>query len=353
MKWTYSSNRKSIVLDKVPKARKKVTATRLAGILSLNNWVTDFQMWCEITKAATPPFEDNKYTLAGKAIEGKLIQFARDNLFDLDPENVKDPEQYFGNIYKEVKYDFFKDIKVFGGMWDAVHLDENGDIDTILECKTTGRPQDWADGVPVYYKVQGLLYALLTGAKKLYFPVAFLKDEDYARPEEFVCTDDNTAIIEVDINSKIMWRNEEYTIEELVGIAEEWYDAYVETGISPAFDEEKDEVYLKILRQNAPEEDLTLDSMTNKVIQLKNAIDNIKKEQGIDDMEKELKKLQEAIKVDFMSKMGDNDMTVSYNRFELSKTTKEVLDEDKLKEEGIYDNYLTTKTTYTLRLKKE
>ena len=353
MKWTYSENRKAIVLDKVPLARKKVTATRLAGILSLNDWVTDFQMWCEITKAAALPFEDNKYTLAGKAIEPKLIQYTRDNIFDLDPENVKDPEEYWGNIYRDVKYDFFKDTKVFGGMWDAVHLDDDGKIDTIIECKTSSRPQDWTNGVPVYYKVQGLLYAYLTGAKKLYFPVSFLKDEDYARPEEFRCTAENTTIIEVPIDSKITWRGQEYGIEELLTIALEWYNAYVETGISPEFDENKDAEYLSILRKNSPAEDLSLLSMTTQAMQIEEAIKKIKEEQGVNDLEKELKKLKESIKNELLTTMPANMTTNTCNNFELSKTTKFVLDEERLKEDGIYDNYLIEQTTYTLRMKKE
>lgn len=353
MKWTYSENRKAIVLERVPIARKKVTATRLAGILSLNDWVTDFQMWCEITKAATLPFEDNKYTLAGKAIEPKLIQYTRDNIFDLDPENVKDPEEYWGNIYRDVKYDFFKDTKVFGGMWDAVHLDDDGKIDTIIECKTSSRPQDWTNGVPVYYKVQGLLYAHLTGAKKLYFPVSFLKDEDYARPEEFRCTADNTTIIEVPVNSKITWRGQEYGIEELLTIALEWYNAYVETGVSPEFDENKDSDYLSILRKNAPEEDLSLLAMTTQATQIEEAIKKIKEEQGINNLEKELKKLKESIKTELLNTMPENMTTNVCNNFELAKTTKFVLDEERLKEDGIYDNYLIEQTTYTLRMKKE
>lgn len=353
MKWTYSENRKAIVLERVPIARKKVTATRLAGILSLNDWVTDFQMWCEITKAATPPFEDNKYTLAGKAIEPKLIQYTRDNIFDLDPENVKDPEEYWGNIYRDVKYDFFKDTKVFGGMWDAVHLDDDGKIDTIIECKTSSRPQDWTNGVPVYYKVQGLLYAHLTGAKKLYFPVSFLKDEDYARPEEFRCTADNTTIIEVPVDSKITWRGQEYGIEELLEIALEWYNAFVETGVSPEFDENKDSDYLSILRKNAPEEDLSLLAMTTQAMQIEEAIKKIKEEQGINNLEKELKKLKESIKTELLTTMPENMTTNVCNNFELTKTTKFVLDEERLKEDGIYDNYLIEQTTYTLRMKKE
>lgn len=352
MDWKYGMNNKRIELPTPPKARKKITATRLAGILGLNEWTTPFQMWCEITKVAQPKFEDNQYTLAGKAIEPKLIQYVRDNMFDLDPENILDPKQYYGNIYESVKYDFFKDTKVFGGMWDAVYINDKK-IDCIIECKTSSRPQDWINGVPTYYLIQGLMYAYLTGAYVVIFPVAFLKDEDYAHPENFVCTEKNTKLYQVTVSQQIEWKNELYTIADLMGIAMEWYKAYVDSGISPEFDEEKDEEYLKILRLNKPSEDLTLDAMTTRALQIQARIEELTRANGIDDLEKELKNLKESIKQQLMNKLSPTDKNVLYGRFNLFKTIKNKLDEQKLKDDGIYDKYLTQTETYTLTIKKE
>jgi len=61
-----------------PKRPKKLTGTRLAGVLGLNRWTTPFQIWCEVTKTWQEPFEDTKYTLAGKAVEQKQIAYMRE-----------------------------------------------------------------------------------------------------------------------------------------------------------------------------------------------------------------------------------------------------------------------------------
>lgn len=354
MDWKYCENNTRIKIDVPLRSRKKVTGTRFGAVLGLNEWATPFQMWCEITKLAQPPFEDTKYTLAGKAIEPKLIDKVREDIFDLDKDKVKDPIEYFGNIYEDVKYDFFKnEDAIFGGMWDAVHLDTDNKIDTIIECKTSSRPQDWMEGVPTHYLVQGLLYGYLTHAKKVLFPVSFLREEDYAHPEEFVCTNENTKIYEVPIDTIIMFKGTPCSIFDLVDIARDWYETYVGQGQSPKFDEEKDEAYLSIIRKAKPSEDLSLDAMTEKALQIQARIEELTKEAGLDDLEKELKALKDSIKEQLMSKMSINDKSILYNRFNLSKSIRNKIDEEKLKEDGIYDKYVIPTESYTLTIKKE
>lgn len=352
MDWKYNDRRTAYILDTPAKSRKKVTATRLAGILELNQWTSSFQMWCEICKLPTPPFEDNKYTLAGKAIEPKLIQLARDEYFDLDSNNVQDPKQYWGNNYDTImkKMDFFPTEKIFGGMWDAVYLNDNKEIDTIIECKTSSRPQDWVNGVPVYYKIQGLMYAYLTGAKHLIFPVAFLKDNDYNRPEDFVCdTTTNSKIYEVDVNEKIEWNGEKYDIKDLMAIVEDWYSIYVEKGFSPDFDEERDKEYLTQIRTKKPEIDSSLDQMIAqaKLIQAK------LEELGVADLEKQLKQLEEGIKNELKVNLNDTTDKVEYNGYKLSKSVSSSIDKDLLQNDGLLDKYLKTSVTYRLTKIKE
>lgn len=352
MEWTYSKNKDAIVLEKPTRARKKVTATRLASVLGLNEWSTPFQMWCEINKLPCPPFEGNKYTEAGNVIEPKIIQHVRDRIFDLDGENVQDPIEYWGNIYSDMKYDFFPSKKIFGGMWDAVHLDENKCIDTIIECKTSGRPQDWLNGVPTHYLVQGLMYAYLTHAKQVIFPVAFLKDEDYAHPENYVCTEENTHIYIINdpMNYKVIWVDgSDYTIEELMYIAEQWYETYIETGVSPFFDEKKDVEYLKLIRMTKPSEDSTLDEMIENYNNLEKELERIKLENNVDEMEKQIKALKEDIKKELQNQMGDLDDKIEYKTVSLSKVGKTSINTQKLKDDGLYEEYSQVTYSYTLR----
>ena len=71
--WSYSEDNKRIVLSEPPKQRLRITGHRFASVLGLNQYQSPFGAWAEITKLVKLPFEDNKYTIAGKTIEPKLL----------------------------------------------------------------------------------------------------------------------------------------------------------------------------------------------------------------------------------------------------------------------------------------
>ena len=73
------------------KKPKKITATRFATILGLNPWSTPFEMWCEITKTYQKPFEDTIYTIAGKTIEPKQIEYITSSVTRTEPESLSPP----------------------------------------------------------------------------------------------------------------------------------------------------------------------------------------------------------------------------------------------------------------------
>ncbi len=348
MEWKYNSYRNGVVLPAgKPKSTKKITGTRLGAIVNLNKWSTPFQMWCEITKLATPPFEDTKYTLAGKVIEEKIIEYTRSQIMD----DVLSPEQYFGNCYKDMKYDFYPDEKIFGGMWDGLIVDPDGKEIGVVECKTSSRPQDWVDGVPDYYLIQALMYAHLLGVKEVIVPVSFLSDEDYYHPENFKCTNENTKLYFTDTNQLIDCMGEPCTIEDIINIATDWYDTFIETGISPEFDEEADKDYLDIMRTAIPSNDKSLDKLISEVTRISYEIETIKKETGLSAKEKELKILKDAVKQELISGITDTVDTVEYGTFKLTSKVKQSADIDRLIADGL-NEYITEETTYTLSNRK-
>lgn len=75
-----------------PKKPKKLTATRFATIMGLNAWSTPFSAWCEMTRTYEDPFEDSIYTVAGKIIEPKIINYLNSRYF----MDVKDPTAVYG-----------------------------------------------------------------------------------------------------------------------------------------------------------------------------------------------------------------------------------------------------------------
>lgn len=365
--WKYSEDGKHIVLTNgEPRSKLKVTGTRLAGILGLNKWNTPFQMWCEITKAARLPFEDTIYTLAGKAIEPKQIQWTKERISD----NIKSPEEFFGNRYHEMRFDFYSENKIYGGMWDAKLVRPSGKVSDIFEYKTTKRAEDWAENPPIYYLIQVLEYAYLEGAKRVHLVVSFLEDDDYNHPEDFVVTDENTQIFTYDVgrtyvnlSTGSVYDESElddddkkfcYNISDLIIEANSWYDKCIKTGISPEFDELKDKEYLDILRTSKPQNDLDENDLVAKANSLLAKINKIKEETCLAELEKELKACESGIKEKLIASMGKNDTKAVLGNYTLSKTVKESVsyDTDLMEHDGVLNKYEIRETKETLTLRK-
>lgn len=336
----------------MPSKPKKMTATRLSKVLNLNHWATPFQAWCEIMRVAEPPFEDNKYTVAGKAIEPKLIEFCRSQV---SPYIVA-PEDYYDSM--QWRWDFFPDNPIVGGMWDALAFDRDGvtehDSDVpmaIIECKTSSRPQDWENGVPEHYKVQGILYAYLSGCEDVYFPVAFLKAEDYENPEAFECNEENTRLFHVNVNDRI---GEFDNIVEAVKYAEDWWEKHVVNGVSPCYNDTKDKEYLSIVRDCSIEElntgdDDDFNALCSKMYEIDEMIAAYESDEGykrLKEMRKELnKQIQAMVKPKLVELDGKDSVSNDMYTFKVSPTRK--VNYDAMEKDGVTDLYVTT--TMTIR----
>lgn len=228
-----------IELNKLPAKFKKLTATRFATILGLNAWSSPFSAWCEMTKTYEEPFTDSKYTIAGKVIEPKICDYLRNRYF----MDIKSPTDVYGaDYFKKTWGDFFPTVEALGGMWDFL-----GD-DFVVEVKTTKRAEDWKglDGEiepPIYYKLQASLYAYLLGFDHVVMTCSFLQEKDYEKPEDFVPSVENTAVVEFDVSEAFPTFKETY-----VDPALKFWKEHVVTGISPDYDEKKDANILKVLR---------------------------------------------------------------------------------------------------------
>lgn len=322
-----------------PKKPKKITATRFATILGLNAWNTPFSAWCEITRTYEDPFVESKYTAAGKVIEPKVIAYLQNVMF----MDIKSPTDVYGKDYfKQTWGDFFHECEALGGMWDAL-----GD-DYVVEIKTTKRVEDWADDVPIYYKLQACLYAWLLGFDKVIVTVSFLNDSDYEHPEDYQPSYSNTKVYEIIVSEAFPAFEEDYVKPAL-----DFWTENVLTGISPEFDEKKDADILKELRKNTLEVD---DKEFNKILKeadkLQSSIDLA--EAKIKDKKDRLKKLNDKAK-EFMCKQfrnGDNKVECKGSKYTwtLAKSVRTSVDTAKLQAEGLYSKY--TKSSEVLTLKK-
>lgn len=328
-----------------PKRPKKLTGTRFATILGLNPWSTPFEIWCEVTRTYQKPFEDTIYTIAGKTIEPKQAEYMKQTYF---MSNLVTPTDIWGKDYFRQTYgDFFRESPVLGGMWDYLLYGKDGKPTTVLEMKTSKRVEDWKDDIPEYYALQAALYAYLLGVDEVIMVASFLEPKDYDDPEKFVCSGKNTITRPFKVSERYPDFEKKYVKPAL-----KWWKDFVESGISPAFDERKDAEILKALRTNnlSPETDMA--ALVKEAEDLKDTMERILAHEGIPDMEKRYKVVTDMIKKAAIAQFRDGDKKVSiagsaYN-WEVSRTSTTKIDKDAMKADGILAKYTTTEDSYRI-----
>lgn len=328
-----------------PKRPKKLTGTRFATILGLNPWSTPFEIWCEVTRTYQKPFEDTIYTIAGKTIEPKQAEYMKQTYF---MSNLVTPTDLWGKDYFNKTYgDFFKESPILGGMWDYLLYGKDGKPTTVLEMKTSKRVEDWKDDIPEYYALQAALYAYLLGVDDVIMVASFLEPKDYDDPEKFVCSGKNTITRPFKVSERYPDFEKKYVKPAL-----KWWKDFVESGISPAFDERKDAEILKALRTNnlSPETDMA--ALVKEAEDLKDTMERILAHEGIPDMEKRYKVVTDMIKKAAIAQFRDGDKKVSiagsaYN-WEVSRTSTTKIDKDAMKADGILAKYTTTEDSYRI-----
>lgn len=326
-----------------PKRPKKLTGTRFATILGLNPWSTPFEIWCEVTRTYQKPFEDTIYTIAGKTIEPKQAEYMKQTYF---MSNLVTPTDIWGKDYFRQTYgDFFRESPVLGGMWDYLLYGKDGKPTTVLEMKTSKRVEDWKDDIPEYYALQAALYAYLLGVDEVIMVASFLEPKDYDSPEKFVCSGENTITRPFKVSERYPDFEKKYVKPAL-----KWWKDFVESGISPAFDERKDAEILKALRTNnlSPETDMA--ALVKEAEDLKAKLDAHAAEVAED--EKRYKVLTDMIKKVAIAQFRDGDKKVSiagsaYN-WEVSRTSTTKIDKDAMKADGILAKYTTTEDSYRI-----
>ena len=326
-----------------PKRPRKLTGTRFATILGLNPWSSAFSVWCDVTRTYKEPFEDTIYTIAGKLTEPKQAEYMKQTYF---MSNLLTPTDAFGeNYFQRTWGDFFPDQKVLGGSWDYLLVDKEGKPTTVLEMKTSKRIEDWVDDIPEYYALQAALYAHLLGVDDVIMVASFLEPKDYDDPEKFVCSGENTITRPFKVSERYPDFEKKYVKPAL-----KWWKDFVESGISPAFDERKDAEILKALRTNnlSPETDMA--ALVKEAEDLKTKLDAHTAEVAED--EKRYKVLTDMIKKAAIAQFRDGDKKVSiagaaYN-WEVSRTSTTKIDKDAMKADGILAKYTTTEDSYRI-----
>ena len=328
-----------------PKKTKKITGTRFATILGLNPWSTAFEMWCAITKTYEKPFEDTIYTVVGKTIEPKQARYMEQS-YGMDIVRPSDVwgEDYFNKTWG----DFFPESKHLGGMWDYLMKGEDGKtIEAVLEMKTTKRAEDWQNDVPEYYALQAALYAYLYGVDDVIMVASFLDEKDYKDPAAYQPTASNTITVEFKVSERYP------DFADKVAAVEQWWADYVDTGISPEYDEKKDAEILAALRTNTLSPKTDIEALIAEAEGLKKELDEISASTA--DKEKRLKTINDIIKEHAMGQFRDGDKKVEVKGstyvWTVSRSETTSVDKDALKADGLLDKYSKKSETYRMTVK--
>lgn len=328
-----------------PKKTKKITGTRFATILGLNPWSTAFEMWCAITKTYEKPFEDTIYTIAGKTIEPKQAAYMKKS-YAMD---ILSPTDMWGADYFNKTWgDFFPESPHLGGMWDyLLKNDEDQHIEAVLEMKTTKRAEDWENDVPEYYALQAALYAYLLSVDDVIMVASFLEEKDYEDPSKFKPSAANTITVEFKVSERYP------DFAEKVAQVEQWWTDYVETGISPAYDEKKDAEILAALRTNTLSPETDIEALIKEAEGIKKELDEVAATTV--DKEKRLKTINDIIKEHAMSQFRDGDKKVEVKgatyTWTVSRSETTGIDKDALKADGLLDKYSKKTETYRMTVK--
>ena len=327
-----------------PKRTKKITGTRFATILGLNPWSTPFEMWLAITKTYEIPFEDTIYTKAGKAIEPKQAEYMKKS-YGMDI--ITPTDRYGEDYFKSTWGDFFPESKHLGGMWDYLGVDENGVVDTVLEMKTTKRIEDWQNDAPEYYALQAALYAYLLGVDNVIMVASFLEEKDYADPTKYTPNIKNTITVEFKVSERYP------DFAEKIEFVENWWAEYVDSGISPVYDEKKDAELLAALRTHNLTPDTDINALIAEAEGLKGEID--KTNAAIADKEKRLGEINNIIKEHAMEQFRDGDKKVeikgSIYTWSVSRSETTTIDKKALEADGLLDKYQKKSEQYRMTVK--
>ncbi len=327
-----------------PKRTKKITGTRFATILGLNPWSTAFEMWCAITKTYEVPFEDTIYTIAGKTIEPKQAEYMV-NSYGMD---IKTPTDIYGADYFQKTWgDFFPENAHLGGMFDFLGLDEDGNVESVLEMKTTKRAEDWENDVPEYYALQAALYAYLKGVDDVIMVASFLEEKDYADPSKYVPSIKNTITVEFKVSERYP------DFAEKVAQVENWWSNHVDTGISPVYDEKKDAEILAALRIHNLTPDTDINTLISEAEGLKQEVDSVTA--SIADKEKRLKEINDIIKKHAQSQFREGDKKVEIKgstfTWTVSRSETTTIDQKALEADGLLDKYQKKSEQYRMTIK--
>lgn len=208
---------------------KKIGGSLVGEVLEVDEFKSQFSAFCKIAWCGLPVL-DKKYIKAGIAIENKVVNALEQHLkIEIKTFN---PEKY--------NFDYFSDKdEIIGGIPDGFIEDKK----IIIEIKTTGEKNydNWNQfGIPNGYLKQAQIYSYLMGVNKFWIVATFLKEQDYIDPENYPITKRKLKNYPFKLN--------EEQVKDDINQLKNWYKKHTTSGISPNWDDFKDQDLIEYLK---------------------------------------------------------------------------------------------------------
>ena len=301
----------------------KVTGTQLSGLLNMNPWQTPFSTAVRMMRLYNEDISDKPSVRAGVVIEPKILDYlGATHGDDIFQKREGDHEAWASDFEDEV----------FGGHIDGLMPDG-----TVVEIKTSSRPQDWDGKIPLHYHIQASLYAHFLKSDKIIFGVGFMDRDSLANPEKWYPNKDNTIIVEADIIGGF---------DVMMADAERIYKEFILSGTTPVPDL-SNPADMRIVRY--------LDAQLWDEDGVGKEIDAIK---SLMLTEQELKTVQDEIEEEktrlslYMDHNGITDLEHDGITVTRGVTKRSSVDTNLLKRDGLYDLYLKEKEYKTIKISK-
>jgi hypothetical protein len=307
---------------------RKVSGTSLAEVVGLSPWATMFKGECKLLGLCDEDISTKPAVVAGKVLEDVIIEHCR-HLGVVPASEVFEPRT---GDHDEWPSDF--DDPDFVGHLDGMTADGT----KVVEVKTTGRPEDWAEGPPIHYWLQASLYAHFMGVEDIMFLVGVLTDEDRRNPLQW-----NPAGHVYKVEVKIHPQIEEYIKQARMirSILTQNAPIAIRASDDPRDKELMD--YFQARQTTGPD----LYDLASELATAENVIKAIEEEHK--DLYERVKSLRESLKTAMTANNTEN-ITTPAGGYKLVRSTRSSLSRSLMIEDGLDpDKYCTTTETYTLR----
>ena len=318
---------------------RKVTGTTLSTLVGKSPWGTPFSTACRMLRVYNEDIGDKPAVKAGTILEHVIV----DHVNERFGTGIIKGDDIFG---KQTE-DYTTWASHFDDPDFAGHIDGALTDGTIVEVKTGGSPSFWLDKddqpcIPENYHIQASLYARMTGAEELLFIFGHVKPEERSNPYKWE-PKDNIYMFESGLHPEI---------DDYIDLAREFRAEYTTRGRTPKAEDNPankeaykiDSEILEILNvQINVEEQLKL----AKLIADRNA--------ELNALTKEIRDAKEKLRLaSGYTETGLLDLKTADGGYAVSVSTRRTqrVDNDALKRDGIYDDYLRESSYQVVSVKR-